>query len=202
MSSRLPLALVLIPLLAVPLLTGCPRTATPPPIVTPQPAPTVVVRPEQAARTPLQGVLGSAGWLITLPRERQQEEVERLARVVERDDLPTDRLRLALLLALGDEAIRDAERVRTLLHGQGLDDDTLASETLIRLVLEVVETRSTSDAERLRLALALEQERERREEVEAKLDALRVLEVEMQEREVPEAETGGGGSTPDRTESP
>src|SRR5690606_31511239 len=121
-------------LLSLGLLAACPRV--PPPIssdhsgvrVVDMPAP--VVPPSQS---PLVGVLDGVGIVLMLPRERQQQEVERLTNELSRADLPTYRLQLALLLALGDEGIQNSEKARALLQDRTWD--AAGYETLTRLIL-------------------------------------------------------------------
>lgn len=169
-------------LLGVLVLAGCPRS--PEPVMAPAPQ-IVVTQPPPVGPPPpaLNAVLASVGWALALPRERQAEEVDRWTVAVARDDLPTDRLRLALLLALGDPTIQDAEKVRSLLRGQWFHGEDLAAESLARVVLELVETRETSATTRLALAMELRKEREAREDLEAKLEAIQNIEAEMEARD-------------------
>lgn len=169
-------------------LLGCPRPIEIIPAPAAEPRVIVTPAPPSSDVPSLNAVLGSAGWALSLPRERQAEEVERWSESVARDDLPTDRLRLALLLALGDDQVRDHDRVRALLQSQWYEGESLAAETLARVILEVVETRDEAARQRLRLALQVEEERKARGEAEAALDAIQDIEVEMEARDRPDEE--------------
>jgi hypothetical protein len=168
-------------------LSGCPRRPAP------QPPPQVVVVPAPAphpvSHAPLVGVLDGVGMVLLLPRERQREEVEALAEGLERADLPTDRIQLALLLALGDEGIRDADRARALLENRTWDSS--GYETLARLVMQLLEERLDRARDRLDLAEALEAERRARKELEERLEALQAIETEIEARELGAEEDDG-----------
>lgn len=140
--------------------------------------PQVVLVPAQAveAPDPVAGLLAAAGVVVGMPRERQQEEVARWTEALARTDLPTDRLRLALILALGDPEVQDPQRVRELLADRTWGD--AAYETLARLILEVVETRD--DGARTRGEL--EREKLRREELEQQVEALKAIEADIDAR--------------------
>jgi hypothetical protein len=152
----------------------------------PAPAPQVVVVPAPAPtvieHAPLVGVLDGVGMILLMPRERQKQEVEALADGLARADLPTDRIQLALLLALGDEGIRDADRARALIENRTWD--SAGYETLARLVMQLLEERLNRARDRLDLAEALEAERRARRELETKLEAIKAIETEIEAREL------------------
>jgi hypothetical protein len=166
---------------------GCPRGV---PLESPQ---LVVVHdapPEEANDAPLIGVLDGVGMTLLLPRERQQEEIVALNDALASTDLASDRMQLALLLTLGDPAVRDAERARALLEGRTFDD--AGSETLARVVLELVEERDAHARDRL----ALEQERRLRREFEHRIEAMKAIDTEIDARDL-EAETGDASQAED-----
>lgn len=155
------------------------QVAPPQVVVVPGPAP---VEP----CSPLIGVLSGAGMVVVLPRERQKEEIEALTATLGRTDLVTDRLRLAMLLTLGDEEVRDTERARELLEGRTWEDTSY--EALARLMLELIEERKARARDRLDLSFALEQERREKSALQARLAEIRAIETEMDARELaPEA---------------
>lgn len=159
---------------------GC-TTRTVPPVS----APSVMVVPVPAPvmpTDPVAGTLASAGVVLGMPRERQAEEIERWSVSLDRTQQPTDRLRLAMLLAMGDPAVRDADRVRDLLQDQAWTADHGGYEMLARLLLEVVETRAEADADRVRLLAKVLAEAERSQVVQEQLDALKQVESDLDAR--------------------
>lgn len=163
---------------------GCPRPPLEPPV------PVVVAAPPAPMRLPvppdedvLPSVLRSAGWALALPRERQVEEVERWRAAVDRDGLPSDRLRLALLLTLGED--RDPEQVQQVLQGQYLAGD-LASETLARLLLQLADADRRQRTEAARFQRELTESEAQLDELRGKLEALGAIEIQMHEREMEE----------------
>ena len=124
--------------------------------------------------------------VVVLPRERQKEEIRGAEREPRPHRFVTDRLRLAMLLTLGDEEVRDTERARELLEGRTWEDTSY--EALARLMLELIEERKARARDRLDLSFALEQERREKSELQARLAEIRAIETEMDARELaPEA---------------
>jgi hypothetical protein len=158
--------------------------------VEPVPAPAVMVvpAPPTDSGSPLVAVLSNIGRLVTLPQEEQRTELVRLTDNFTRSGLPSDRLRLALLLVLGDPAIRDHERAKAMLEVEAWED--LAYETLARLALDLADERRRHARDRLDASAALDEERKLREELEARLRAVEQIEDEMNTREV-----GGGDAS-------
>jgi hypothetical protein len=152
--------------------------ASPPPPVTYVQTP--VAGPETGS--PLLAVLVEIGRLSALPVADQKAEVVRLNDSLTRTGLPSDRLRLALLLVLGDTPVRDDERAKGLLAGVAWDD--LAYEAVARLALELVDERRRHARDRLDANTSLEEERALREELEARLRAVEQIETDMNNREV------------------
>lgn len=162
---------------------GCAARQPPQPVA---PETRVIVTPQIPAAPMMNSILHSAGWILALPRERQLEEVQRLEEAVRRDDLPSDRLRLALLYTLGDPVLHDSGRVRELLRSRAYDEGSdIAAETLVRLLLEVADSQDAAAATHARMTAALEAEQAAREELTAKLEALQAIEQEMGERPRP-----------------
>lgn len=182
-------------LISAALLAACPRV--PPPSssdhsgvrVVDVPAPSVLY-----VQSPLVGVLDGVGMMLMLPRERQKQEIDRLAEALTRADLPTDRLQLALLLTLGDEGVRDTERARALLRDRTWD--TAGYETLTRLILQLLQERHDHARSRLDAAIQLEAERRARQELEERLEAIKAIESDIEARELG-AETSDGDPTAD-----
>lgn len=161
------------------LLAGCghhrAEVAPPQVVVVPGPAP---IEP----CSPLIGVLGGVGMVILLPLERQQQELAGIDASLARTGLVTDRLRLAMLLTLGDERIRDTERAQQLIEGHTWEDTSY--EAVARLILELIEERKARASDRLDLSFALEQERRQRAELEDRLAQIRAIETEMDARDL------------------
>jgi len=153
------------------------HASDPPPVTYVQ---TPVAPPETGS--PLISVLVNIGNVATLPVAEQKAEVVRLADNLTRTGLPSDRLRLALLLVLGDSAVRDDERARGLLSGEAWND--LGYEAVARLALELVDERRRHARDRLDANTTLEEERALREELEARLRAVEKIETDMNTREV------------------
>ena len=174
---------------------GCARPVPPPAAVdasTPTPPVPVVVQ-----ISPLVGLLDGAGQALLLPRERQAEEIARIEAGLADADLPTDRLRLAVLLTLGDPELRDEPRAAALLEGRTWSDT--GYETVARLILAVVDERSERAADREELAAQLEQQRRRAEALEGRLEALRDIETEMhRDEEAGDAHGDGKAEGPGR----
>lgn len=171
-------------LLTALVLSGCPHPAP-----TPTAAPQVVVVPQPGeppvppvCTTNLDSVLATAGWAVNMPAERQADEIERWTERVERDDLAADRLRLAMLLVLSEEPLRDDAQARELLTGRWLAGDTGSAEVLSRLLLELVHTRAEAASDQSRTARQLAALRAERDELAAKLEAMEAIEVEMEQR--------------------
>jgi len=177
----------MIRLLPLVLTVACAGMRKSPPEVHPQPAATVVP-PSPEAGSPLVSVLTNVGRTVTLPVEEQKAEVVRLGDNFARSGLPSDRLRLGLLLVLGDPTVRDNERAKQLLEVEAWSD--LAYETLARLALDLVDERRRHARDRLDASAALDEERKLREELEARLRAVEEIETEMNTREV-----GGGDAS-------
>jgi len=175
-------------LLPAVLAVGCAALHKSPPEVAAQPAPAAVAAPSPDIGSPLVSVLTNVGRMVTLPVDEQRAEVVRLTDNFSRSGLPSDRLRLALLLVLGDPAIRDNERVKGLLEVEAWND--LAYETLARLALDLVDERRRHARDRLDASAALDEERKLREDLEARLHAVEQIETEMNTREV-----GGGDAS-------
>ena len=152
------------------------QVAPPQVVVVPGPAP---VEP----CSPLIGVLGGVGMVILLPVERQEQELAGIEASFARTDLVTDRLRLAMLLTLGDERVRDTERAEELLDGRTWEDTSY--EAVARMILELIEERKARASDRLDLSFALEQERRERAELEDRLAQIRAIETEMDARDLP-----------------
>lgn len=145
-----------------------------------QPQVMMVPVPTPAAPTDsLSGTLAAAGVALGLPRERQAEEIQRWAETLDRTQLSTDRLRLALLLTLGAPEVRDPERVRTLLHDQSFSSEHGEYELVARMLLEVVETRAETQAKLLELTTTAQRERQRSAVLEEQLEALKQVESAM-----------------------
>jgi hypothetical protein len=158
-----------------------------------QPAPTPVSHTVIETGSPLVSVLSNVGRIVTLPVEEQRAEIVRLTDTFVRSGLPSDRLRLGLLLVLGDPAIRDNERARELLAVEAWND--LAYEALARLALDLVDERRRHARDRLDASAALDEERKLRAELEARLRAVEQIETEMNTREV-------GGADASQTADP
>jgi hypothetical protein len=160
------------------LLWGCAHRA--------QTGPQVVVVhdpvPAATSTTPLVGALDGVGMMMLLPRERQAEEITRLTQSLASADLPTDRIELALLLALGDPSLRDAERARDLLEGRTWDD--AGYETLVRVVLALLEERADRQSDKVQAQEAFEAERRLRRELQARLEAMKQIDTEIDAREL------------------
>ena len=158
---------------------GCPRPAPVPQIETlVVPAPP----PEPAPGDSATVLLAAANVALSMPRERQVEEIDRWAASLERTDLPTDRLRLALLLALGDPAVHDSERVRTLLADRSWGPTENGLEALSRSLLELAHERIAGAERAAQHAADLAAEREKRKVLEEQLEALRALEAQINDR--------------------
>ncbi|MEQ1507074.1 MAG: hypothetical protein ABMB14_32905, partial [Myxococcota bacterium] len=155
---------------------ACGSHAPPQVVVVPSPTPA----PEVSS--PLVGVLDGVGMMLLLPRERQEQEVAALSAGLASADLPTDRLQLALLLVLGDEAVRDADRAAALLEDRSWN--AAGYETLARLVLDLLEERTGHASDKLDAAIALEQERKARKALEERLEAIKAIETEIDAREL------------------
>jgi hypothetical protein len=172
------------------LLAACPHHAPPDP-----PSVVVVHDPQQGAgSSPLAGALDGVGMTLLLPMERQQEEIKVLQNSISRTDLASDRLQLALLLALTDEPIRDTARAGALLAGRSWTDT--GSETLARLVLELVEERGAHARDRLDAAEVVDQERRLRRALEERIAAMKAIDTEIDARELG-AEAADDGQTED-----
>ena len=167
---------------------GCAGLRQSPPETITQPAPAPVSQNIIETGSPLVSVLSNVGNTVTMPVDEQRAEIVRLTDNFVRSGLPSDRLRLALLLVLGDPTIRDNERARELLAVEALND--LAYETLARLALDLVDERRRHARDRLDASAALDEERKLREELEARLRAVEQIETEMNTREV-----GGGDAS-------
>lgn len=157
------------------LLVGCPRPAPP--------QPQIVVVPVPTPREPIgiaETVLSAVAAVVALPRERQQEEVERCREALANADFASDRLRLALLLLLGDPSLRDTGEARGLIEGRTWDP---TEETLVRLVLALVDEHDQRLTEGVEAREALATERARRKLLEERLEALKAIETDMGQRE-------------------
>ena len=153
------------------------HASAPPPVTYVQ---TPVAGPESGS--PLLSVLVEIGRLSALPVADQKAEIVRLNDSLARTGLASDRLRLALLLVLGDAGVRDDERAKSLLAGVAWDD--LAYEAVARMALELVDERRRHARDRLDANTSLEEERALREELEARLRAVEQIETDMNNREV------------------
>ena len=147
-----------------------------------QPNVVYVPTPPPETGSPLLSVLTNVGKLVTMPVAEQEGEVVRLTDNFTRTGLPSDRLRLALMLVLGDASIRDNDRANELLSSEAWGD--LSYEALARLALDLVEERRRHTRDRLDASTALEEERKQREELEARLRAVEQIETDMNTREV------------------
>lgn len=160
-------------------LVGCVPRMVPPAepqvVVVPVPAPV-------GPMDPVAGTLAAAGIALGLPRERQSEEIARWSASFDRTQQPTDRLRLAMLLTMGDPELRDADRVRDLLHNRVWSADHGGYEMLARMLLEVVETRSECQADKVRLTAKAMRELERCSVIEEQLEALKQVEADIDTR--------------------
>jgi hypothetical protein len=175
------------------IVVGCASMRRSPPETITEPAPTPVTQTVIETGSPLVSVLSNVGNTVTLPVDEQRSEVVRLTDNFVRSGLPSDRLRLGLLLVLGDPTIRDNERARELLAVEAWHD--LAYETLARLALDLVVERRRHARDRLDASAALDEERKLRAELEARLRAVEQIETEMNTREV-------GGADASQTADP
>lgn len=142
------------------------------------PTPQVVVVPAASsdAPSPISGVLAGMGYVLLLSTEQQKEEIHKFAEAFERDRLPSDRLRLALLLTMADPSLREPTRARELIQGASFTADQGAYEALGRLVLALIEERDARAAEAATAAELYQTERARRRELEEKILAFEELE--------------------------
>ncbi|MEZ4240926.1 MAG: hypothetical protein R3F59_33165 [Myxococcota bacterium] len=163
------------------LAAGCAPKAAPPQVVlVPQ------AEPATPPEAPLVGVLQSVGMLLVMPPERQVEEIDSLQAGLDSGAPASDRVRLALLLAVGAPEVRDSERVHALLDDRTWDD--AAYEALARFVLQLADERAGRARDRLDAAEALEAERKLRKELEARLDAIRTIETDIERRDLADEE--------------
>jgi len=179
------------------MLLACAPKPTAPAAMPAPPQVVVVPAPDPPSHTdPVAGMLAAASVVVGMPRERQLEEIERWRRSLERTDQASDRLRLALLFTLGDPTVRDPERVRELLRGRAWHANDASYELLARMLLEVVETRTEGEEQRLMLAMALDTARQERDELQQQLEALKALDAEIDRRtpapEKPDGTRPGG----------
>lgn len=162
-------------------LSGCRHRPTQPPpqfLYVPAPA------PAPSTNAPLVGALDGVGMMLLLPSDRQRAEIERLRAGLATADRPTDRIQLALLLTLADEAVRDTDEARALLEGHAFD--AAGYETLARVVLELLAEREAVARARLDGALALDAERRARQQLADQLEAIKAIETQIEARELGE----------------
>lgn len=165
---------------------GCtPKTlpATPAQVVI-MPAP-----PTGDGPSPVSAVLAGMGYVVLLPLDQQRAEIANYREAFERDRLPSDRLRLALILTMADPSLQDPARARELLQEAPFDADQGAYEALARLVLALITERETRVSEASASAEMLSAERARRKELEEKI--LGFEELERRVEALKALETGG-----------
>lgn len=147
--------------------------------------PPVVVLPAPAAppeTSPIAGVLDSVGMLLQKPLEAQHAEVTALTHALDRTGLPSDRLRLALILALASPPVGDDDRARALVEARTWE--RAGYETLARFVLQLLHERAERAQDQRDASAALDAERMAREDLEKRLEAIKAIETDIGSRDL------------------
>lgn len=154
---------------------------------------------EQSAETVISALASFGDTLTMLSPESQRQELEEAERALQRGDGSLERLRLALLLTLVDEDLRDLERARVLIAESVVVPEHPAHVGLARLMaMLIAELQATQVAAQQAVEQAVEQaaeqqhddgmlalERAECEALQERLARLKDIEKQLNERAQP-----------------
>jgi len=130
-------------------------------------------------------------WLSELYATREMSEAQLRGELASREEdfrrQPdnANRLRLVLLLAAGNEPVRDPQRARELLAESGSLPENPGDRELVIILRQFLDEQEVSELEIRSLSQQMETQSRRIEELEGQQKALTTIEQSIQKRDIP-----------------
>ena len=125
-------------------------------------------------------------WVSGLPEGQQRELLATRELEFQKSDSPRNRLRLALMLAVGPRSVRNQDRAHELLVGMDVDHASYSAKSLSALLQQVIAEHDWFNDRIKHLRIELKESEGRVEELERQLQELTTIEQDIQQREIPQ----------------